>query len=164
MILRNLLPLLFAAVAFAAPRKPNIVFIYTDDHSAAAVGCYGSRLTKTPQLDRLAAEGLVFENAFCTNAICAPARAVVLTGRHSHQNGVRDNRARFDGAQITFPKLLRGAGYQTAVIGKWHLKSDPTGFDHWEILPGQGQYYGPVFRTAQGRKRIEGYVTDITTD
>ncbi len=145
-------------------QRPNILFIYTDDHSAAAVGAYGSVINTTPQIDRLAAEGMVFENAFCTNGICAPARAVVLTGKHSHKNGVVDNGAVFDGDQTTFPKLLQGAGYETALIGKWHLKSDPTGFDHWEILPGQGHYYSPDFESAAGSRRIEGYVTEITTD
>ena len=107
---------------------------------------------------------MVFDNAFCTNGICAPSRAVVLTGKHSHLNGVRDNSASFDGAQATFPKYLQAAGYETALIGKWHLKSDPTGFDHWEVLPGQGHYYNPDFKTATGTKRREGYVTDLTTD
>lgn len=147
-----------------AKQRPNILFIYTDDHSAAAVGAYGSVINATPHIDRLAAEGMVFENAFCTNGICAPARAVVLTGLHSHKNGVVDNGAVFDGSQTTFPQLLQGAGYDTALIGKWHLKSDPTGFDHWEILPGQGHYYGPDFESAAGSRRIEGYVTEITTD
>jgi arylsulfatase A-like enzyme len=146
------------------PRRPNILFVYSDDHATAAVGAYGSSVARTPSIDRLAAEGLVFDAAFCTNAICAPARAVVLTGRHSHRNGVVDNSAVFDGGQVTFPKLLQRAGYQTALIGKWHLKSDPTGFDHWEILPGQGHYYGPEFRSASGRRSFDGHVTAVTTD
>ncbi|MHC5211786.1 MAG: sulfatase family protein [Planctomycetota bacterium] len=148
----------------ASGSRPNIVFIYTDDHSAEALGCYGSEIARTPNLDRLASQGLVFENAFATNAICAPARAVVLTGRHSHMNGVRDNGDRFDGTQETFPKLLQAAGYETALFGKWHLKTDPTGFDHWEILPGQGHYYSPDLRTAEGTRRREGYCTDVVTD
>jgi arylsulfatase A-like enzyme len=148
----------------AAEGQPNILFIFTDDHSTAAISAYGSRINETPQLDRLATEGMVFERLFCTNSICAPSRAVILTGKHSPANGVRDNGARFDGAQTTFPKLLQAAGYSTAMIGKWHLKTDPTGFDHWEVLPGQGSYYNPDFRTAQGKKRHEGYVTDLTTD
>jgi arylsulfatase A-like enzyme len=148
----------------ARGRRPNILFIYTDDHSTAAVGAYGSLINATPNIDRLAAEGMLFGSAFCTNGICAPARAVVLTGLHSHKNGVPDNGARFDGSQTTFPQLLQAAGYDTALIGKWHLKSDPTGFDHWEVLPGQGHYYAPDFDSAAGRRRIEGYATEITTD
>jgi len=143
---------------------PNILLIYTDDHSAAAVGCYGSRINSTPNIDRIAREGLRFDNAFCTNAICAPCRAVVLTGVHSHLNGLMDNGDVFDGSQPTFPQLLQGAGYQTALIGKWHLKTDPTGFDHWAVLPGQGDYYNPDFITSEGKTRDEGYVTDLVTD
>ena len=149
----------------AAPAgPPNILFIFTDDHSTAAIGAYGSRINETPQLDRLAREGMVFDRLFCTNSICAPSRAVILSGKHSPANGVLDNGQRFDGAQTTFPKLLQEAGYSTAMIGKWHLKTDPTGFDHWEILPGQGDYYNPDFRSAAGKQRYEGYVTDLTTD
>jgi len=147
-----------------APQRPNIVFIFSDDHSAAAISAYGSRINHTPNLDRLAAEGMLFENTFCTNSICAPSRAVILTGKHSHLNSVPTNAERFDGAQTTFPKLLQAADYQTAMIGKWHLKSDPTGFDFWRVLPGQGQYYSPEFLTPEGRKKYEGYVTDLTTD
>jgi arylsulfatase A-like enzyme len=143
---------------------PNILFLFTDDHSTAAISAYGSRINRTPNIDRLAAEGMLFESNFCTNSICAPSRAVILTGKHSPSNGVRDNRDRFDGTQETFPKALQAAGYTTAMIGKWHLKSDPTGFDHWEVLPGQGQYYQPDFRTAEGTQRYEGYATDVTTD
>jgi len=146
-----------------APR-PNILFVFTDDHSTAAIGAYGSRINSTPNLDRIAQEGMTFENTFCTNSICAPSRAVVLTGKHSPLNGVRDNGAVFDGSQPTFPKALQAAGYSTAMIGKWHLKSDPTGFDHWEVLPGQGHYYNPDFRTPEGTHRRQGYVTEITTD
>ena len=146
------------------PQRPNILFIYTDDHSSAAVSCYGSGLNHTPNIDRIAAEGIRFENAFCTNGICAPCRAVVLTGTHSHVNGLMDNGDVFDGSQVTFPKLLQQVGYQTALIGKWHLKTDPTGFDHWAVLPGQGDYYNPDFITPEGKVRDEGYVTDLVTD
>ena len=144
--------------------KPNIVFIFTDDHALQAISAYGSVINKTPNIDRLAQEGMIFRNAFCTNSICAPSRAVIQTGKHSHINGVLDNRMVFDSAQVTFPKLLRQGGYQTAMIGKWHLKSEPVGFDYWKVLPGQGRYYNPDFRTPEGMERIEGYVTDIVTD
>ncbi|MCK5703772.1 MAG: sulfatase, partial [Cyclobacteriaceae bacterium] len=124
----------------------------------------GSVINQTPNIDRLADEGMIFRNAFCTNSICAPSRAVIQTGKHSHLNGVLDNRLVFDSAQVTFPKLLSRGGYQTAMIGKWHLKSEPVGFDFWKVLPGQGSYYNPDFRTPDGMQRIEGYVTDIVTD
>lgn len=148
-------------------QRPNIIFIFTDDHATQAVGAYGSRLASlnpTPNIDRLAAQGMMFRSAFVTNSICAPSRAVILTGLHSHLNGVPTNRETFDATQVTFPQLLQGAGYQTAMVGKWHLKSDPVGFDHWKVLPGQGQYYNPDFRTPAGRIRQTGYVTDLITD
>ena len=144
--------------------KPNIIFIMTDDHAAHALSCYGSKINKTPNLDRLAQEGMIFRNCFCTNSICAPSRAVILTGKHSHINGVLDNRLPFDANQQTFPKLLQKNGYQTAMIGKWHLKSNPTGFDYWNILPGQGVYYNPEMIEMGQRKKYTGYVTDIITD
>ncbi len=147
-----------------APARPNILFIMADDHAVAAVGAYGSDLIETPNIDRLAAEGIRFTNSFVTNSICAPSRAVLLTGRYSHLNGLRDNRDTFDGSQQTFPKLLQRAGYQTALIGKWHLKSDPTGFDEWKILIGQGEYYNPVFNMNGVETEVEGYVTDLITD
>jgi arylsulfatase A-like enzyme len=150
------------------PREPpNIVFIFTDDHAAQAVGAYGDRLAAlnpTPNIDRLAREGMLFRDAFVTNSICAPSRAVILTGRHSHLNGVLTNAERFDSSQVTFPQLLQQAGYETAIVGKWHLKSEPVGFDHWEVLPGQGFYYNPDFRTPDGMVRDTGYVTDLITD
>ncbi|MFC1547057.1 sulfatase [Candidatus Neomarinimicrobiota bacterium] len=144
--------------------RPNFIFIMSDDHAAQALSCYGSTINQTPNLDRLAEEGMLFENTFCTNSICAPSRASILTGKMSHLNGVRDNTDRFDGAQTTFPKLLRGAGYQTALIGKWHLKSDPTGFDYWNTLIGQGAYHDPVLSEMGVRKEHTGYATDIITD
>ncbi|MBD3386691.1 sulfatase-like hydrolase/transferase [candidate division KSB1 bacterium] len=147
----------------AAP-KPNIVFIMTDDHASHALSCYGSKINKTPNLDRLANEGMQFNNCFCTNSICAPSRATILTGKYSHLNGVIDNRKKFDGSQPTFPKLLQQAGYTTAMIGKWHLKTDPTGFEYWNILPGQGNYHDPDFIEMGERKKHSGYVTDIITD
>lgn len=153
--------------AQAALERPNIVWIYSDDHAQNAVSAYGGRLAPyapTPNIDRLATEGVLFRNSFVTNSICGPCRAVVLTGLHSHLNGVRQNGDRFDGSQVTFPRLLQEAGYQTALFGKWHLESDPTGFDVWEILPGQGHYYNPDFITPAGKEQVEGYVTDSITD
>ncbi len=144
--------------------RPNIIFIMADDHAYQAISCYGDSLNSTPNIDKLARSGLRFNKSFCTNSICAPSRAVILTGTYSHINGHIDNYTTFDGSQLTFPKLLQKAGYQTAMVGKWHLKSDPTGFDYWNILPGQGQYYNPDFIENGVKKRIPGYVTDITTD
>ena len=148
-------------------KRPNIVFIFTDDHAFQAISAYGGRLAEvapTPNIDRLANEGMHFDKCYVTNSICAPSRASILTGKHSHLNGVIDNRVEFDGTQQTFPKLLQQAGYQTAIVGKWHLKSEPTGFDFWEVLPGQGHYYNPDFLTTHGKIRMNGYVTDIITD
>jgi arylsulfatase A-like enzyme len=147
-----------------AVRPPNVILIFSDDHAYQAISAYGSPLIQTPNIDRLAREGVRFDNALVTNSICAPSRAVVLTGKYSHLNGVMDNRQTFDGSQVTFPKLLQAAGYQTALFGKWHLKSDPTGFDAWSVLPGQGNYYNPDFLTPGGRQRREGYVTELITD
>lgn len=155
------------ARAQETPPRPNIVFVFSDDHAPHALGAYGgplAALDPTPAIDRLAAQGMRFANSFCTNSICGPSRAVILTGKHSHVNGFRKNGDRFDGDQQTFPKLLRAAGYQTALLGKWHLGTDPQGFDHWEILPGQGDYYNPVLIGPEGRREVEGYCTDIVTD
>lgn len=152
------------AGAAADTQRPNIVFIFSDDHAENAISAYGSRINETPNIDRIAREGAIFLNNTCCNSICAPSRAAILTGKHSHANGQRTNKDTFDGSQTTFPKLLQQAGYETALIGKWHLRSDPTGFDHWEILPGQGSYYNPDFLSVSGKNRYEGYVTDIVTD
>ncbi len=157
--------LVLAQVAVAADKRPNIVFIFSDDHSPRAIGAYGSEINETPNLDRIAKEGAVFRNSFCANSICGPSRACILTGKHSHINGFLRNGNRFDGTQFTFPKLLQDVGYKTAIIGKWHLSTDPTGFDHWEVLPGQGSYYNPDFIQMDGkRKRYTGYCTDIITE
>jgi arylsulfatase A-like enzyme len=171
-MLRSLLLLTLLGSALPAhaadkPAPPNIVFIFTDDHASHAISAYGSKINKTPNIDRLAKEGMLFRNCFCTNSICAPSRAVILTGKHSHLNGVIDNRLAFDGSQQNVGKLLGKAGYQTAMIGKWHLKSDPTGFDRWAVLSGaggQGTYYNPEFKTDKGVIKPTGYVTEITTD
>ncbi|MCB9218190.1 MAG: sulfatase [Ignavibacteriales bacterium] len=145
-------------------KKRNILFIMTDDHAFQAISSYGSKLNKTPNIDRLAKEGMLFEQSFVTNSICGPSRACMLTGKYNHINGMLDNSTTFDGSQQTFVKILKEHGYQTAIVGKWHLKSEPTGFDYWNILPGQGYYYNPDFIEMGEKKRIEGYVTDLTTD
>jgi arylsulfatase A-like enzyme len=151
--------------AAPAAERPNIVFIFADDHAYQAISAYGSRLNQTPNIDRLAQEGMRFDRCLVPNSICGPSRATVLTGKYSHRNGFYNNtNSRFDGSQKTFPKLLRQAGYQTAIVGKWHLVSDPTGFDYWEILPSQGQYYNPPMIRHGQRVKHEGYVTDIVTD
>jgi arylsulfatase A-like enzyme len=154
---------LLLAAALQASR-PNIVLIFTDDHATQAISAYGSKINRTPAIDALARRGVRFDRFYTTNPICAPSRASLLTGKYSHINGHRDNRTRFDGGQPTLPKLLHPAGYTTALIGKWHLESEPEGFDHWEILPGQGSYYNPDFITKDGRHREPGYVTDIVTE
>src|SRR5271165_6183776 len=148
-------------------RAPNILFLFSDDHAYQAISAYGDprRLIETPNIDRMAREGMRFDRCLVPNSICGPSRATVLTGKYSHANGFYNNtNSRFDGTQTTFPRLLRSAGYQTAIFGKWHLVTDPTGFDDWHILPGQGVYYNPPM-IARGRPvKHQGYVTDIITD
>ncbi len=146
---------------------PNIIFIMSDDHAYQAIGAYGhpiSKLAPTPNIDRIAQEGMMFHNMFVANSICGPSRATIITGKFSHKNGFRNNGDLFDANQPTLPKYLQEAGYQTAVVGKWHLKSTPQGFDYWCVLPGQGRYYNPDFLTENDTIQIEGYVTDIITD
>ena len=148
-------------------QKPlNIVYIMTDDHTAQMMSCYDTRYASTPNLDRIAVEGVRFTNSFVANSLSGPSRACMLTGKHSHKNGFYDNTTCvFDNTQQTFPKLLQQAGYETAVVGKWHLESLPTGFDHWEIVPGQGDYYNPDFiRQTGDTVRSEGYITNLITD
>jgi len=163
-----LVPLtVIAAEPPLARDRPNIVFIFSDDHAPAAISAYGDarKLIATPNIDRLAQQGMIFNRCLATNAICGPSRAAMLTGKYSHLNGFYNNETTpFDGSQQTFPKLLQQAGYQTALIGKWHLVSDPTGFDHWEILPNQGQYYNPPMIRAGQKVTHAGYVTDVITD
>ncbi|TWU29314.1 sulfatase family protein [Bythopirellula polymerisocia] len=155
----------FHAFAFADER-PNILFIFTDDHATQALSAYGSKLIETPNLDRIADGGMRFDRCYVTNSICGPSRACILTGKYSHKNGYYNNDEEFDGTQRTFPKLLQQAGYQTALIGKWHLgrKSMPTGFDYWHILEHQGYYYQPKFVTPWGQVQYLGYTTDLLTE
>jgi arylsulfatase A-like enzyme len=162
-------PFAFAlpAPAADAPAKPNIVFIFSDDHAYQAISAYNDprKLLDTPNLDRIAKEGMRFDRCVVPNSICGPSRATVLTGKYSHANGFYNNtNSKFDGSQVTFPKLLRGAGYQTAIVGKWHLITDPTGFDFWQILPGQGAYYNPPMTKNGEKVKLEGYTTDLITD
>jgi arylsulfatase A-like enzyme len=154
-----------ASAAQAAPRKqPNILYIMADDHAAHAISAYGSRINKTPNIDRLAAGGMRMNNVFCTNSICTPSRAAILTGQYSHRNGVYTLNDQLDPKRNQVAKELRNAGYQTAMIGKWHLVTEPQGFDHWNILPGQGVYYDPVFIDRDGKKKHPGYCTDLIAD
>jgi len=160
---------LTAIGACSRPARPNILFIMTDDHAAGHVGCYGNKLVKTPNIDRLAAEGTRFENAFVTNSLCAPSRATILTGAYSHLHGIRGNSEmkgqveNIDKSLVTYPQALQAAGYRTGIVGKWHLSHDPIGFDTWRVLPGQGLYFNPEFIENGKKKTYEGYATDITT-
>ncbi len=164
-------PLLLLSAALAAtaaapaqepPRpRPNIVFVYADDHAERAIGAYGSPLTRTPNIDRLAAEGVRFRQSFVANSICGPARATILTGLHSHANGKTTNGGGFRDELPTFAKALQASGYRTAMVGKWHLSTTPNGFDHWAIA--RGGYYNPALETAEGRQRHEGYATEVIT-
>lgn len=145
-------------------KRPNIVFIMSDDHAYQAISAYSDHLIKTPNIDRIAKEGMLFSNASVTNSICAPSRATILTGKHTHINGKVDNHNLFDTTQVTFPQLFKKAGYQTAMFGKLHFGNNPKGIDEFMILPGQGHYINPDFITKHGDTTITGYVTDIITD
>lgn len=158
-----------ALMASAEKKRPNILFLFSDDHALKSISAYGGPLkdiAPTPHIDSIAEEGAIFENSFCGNSICGPSRASILTGKHSHKNGFMRNTGKgFDQSQWTVAKALKGAGYTTAVIGKWHLHTKPVAFDYWEVLPGQGSYYNPDFIQMDGsKKKFDGYVTDITTD
>ncbi|HBH24988.1 MAG TPA: sulfatase [Cytophagales bacterium] len=146
------------------PKRPNIIFIMSDDHAYQAISAYDDELIQTPNIDRLAEEGMLFTNASVTNSICAPSRATILTGKHTHIHGKIDNVFPFDTTNVTFPQILQDNGYQTAMFGKLHFGNKPKGFDEFKILPGQGDYYNPEFITSEGDTTVEGYVTDIITD
>lgn len=149
-------------------KAPNILYIMTDDHAAHAISCYGSKINQTPNIDRIATEGMRFDNCFCTNSICAPSRATILTGKYNHLNGVRTLSESLDGRQQNVAKLMRATGYQTSLVGKWHLghggNADPTGFDYWNVLPYQGDYYDPGFIEMGEEIEKKGYATDLITD
>lgn len=148
--------------------QPNILFIMSDDHASHAMSCYGSQINDTPNLDRIANEGMRFDNCFCTNSICAPSRAAILTGQYNHMNGVKTLGDDLDGRKPNVQKILQEDGYQTAIVGKWHLghgsNNDPTGFDYWNVLPDQGEYHHPSMIEMGEEKTYQGYVTDIITD
>lgn len=157
--------LLLVSLQSFSQQRPNIIYIMSDDHDADAISAYNKSLISTPSFDRIAKEGMMLKKCFVGNSICSPARATFLTGQHSHKNGVKDNFTRFDSSKTTLPKLLQQSGYQTALVGKWHLHSYPTGFDYWKILPGQGLYYEPRFINMQGdTTTVHGYATDVTTN
>ena len=150
-----------------AAKKPNIIWIFSDDHSFQTIGAYGGRLQKlnmTPNIDRIAKEGMRFDRCYVSNSICAPSRAVLLTGKHSHLNGKIDNRGPYNHDQSSFAKVLQKNGYQTAMIGKIHLSGAMQGFDYWDVLPGQGAYNNPDFISAKGKEKNTGYVSDVITD
>ena len=148
-----------------AQQRPNIIYIMSDDHDADAISAYNKQFISTPNIDRLAKEGMLFKRNFVNNSICGPVRATLITGQHSHKNGMKDNRTRFDSSKMTMPKVFQENGYQTAIVGKWHLHSYPTGFDFWKILPGQGLYVEPRFISMKGdTSTYHGYATDVITD
>ncbi len=168
--MKFLLPILLVCASLSpvfsqTNKRPNIIFIMSDDHAYQAISAYDKRLISTPNIDRIAKNGILFTNASVTNSICAPSRATILTGKHSHLNGKVDNHFPFDTTNITFPQILKANGYQTAMFGKLHFGNSPKGFDQFKILPDQGNYYNPDFITKkEGNIKVNGYVTDIITD
>ena len=168
--MNRFLPLLFAcALPLSAADRPNILLIFTDDHCEQALSAYDPARITTPHMDRIAKEGMRFDRCYVTNSICGPSRAVILTGKYSHLNGFIRNGNTFDGSQQTFPKLLQKKCYTTAMLGKWHLRSTPTGFDHYEVLIGQGPYYNPPMKYRQedgtpAQRKHTGYTTDIIVE
>ena len=166
-MIRSLLATLALAVTASAASQPNIVLIFCDDLTTQAMSCYGDgrKLLETPNMDRIAKEGMRFDRCLVTNSICGPSRAVIQTGKYSHANGFYNNsNSRFDSTQRTFPPVIQKSGYQTAIIGKWHLGSDPVGYDYWNVLPGQGAYYNPPMIENGKQVKYEGYTTDIIGD
>ena len=170
-MLRLLLLVVIIPAAFA--ERPNILFLFSDDHAWQSIGAYDGLLkdvAHTPHIDQLAEEGMLFRKCYVANALCGPSRAAILTGKYGHKNGITWNRkGTFDGSQQTFPKIMRANGYQTALIGKWHLKSTPTGFDYWEVMRGQGRYYNPLLLTGDiggqnDERTVTGYNSDIVGD
>ncbi|HOY57202.1 MAG TPA: sulfatase [Verrucomicrobiota bacterium] len=162
-LLGGLMLLAIVPLRAADSARPNILFIFSDDHAEHAISAYGSKVNQTPHIDRLARDGVRFLNSFVVNSICTPSRATLLTGQYSHVNGVPVFN-RFDGGRDHVAKRLQAGGYHTGMIGKWHLGSDPTGFDRWIVLPGQGAYWNPAFLVSGRRLTIQGHCTDITTD
>lgn len=163
--MRLLIIFLFSSIISYAQQRPNIIYIMSDDHDADAISAYNKKFIQTPNIDRIAKEGVLFTRSFVANSICGPVRATLLTGQHSHKNGIKNNRTRFDSSKITMPKLMQEGGYQTAQIGKWHLQSYPTGYDYWKILPGQGLYFEPRLISMNGdTSTYHGYATDVITD
>ncbi|NOT52064.1 MAG: sulfatase [Chitinophagaceae bacterium] len=163
--MRLLFLFLFTSTISFAQQRPNIIYIMSDDHDADAISAYNKKFISTPNIDRLAKEGMLFTKNFVANSICGPVRATLITGQHSHKNGMKDNRTRFDSSKLTMPKIFQQNGYQTAIVGKWHLQSYPTGYDYWKILPGQGLYVDPRFISMRGdTTTYKGYATDVISD
>lgn len=163
--MRLLLFSLLISATSLGQQRPNIIYIMSDDHDADAISAYNKKFISTPNIDRLAKEGMLFTRNFVANSICGPVRATLITGQHSHKNGMKDNRTRFDSSKITLPRIFQFNGYQTAIVGKWHLQSYPAGYDYWKILPGQGLYFEPRFISMQGdTSTYHGYATDVISD
>jgi arylsulfatase A-like enzyme len=163
--MRLLVLLLLFSISTIGQQRPNIIYIMSDDHDADAISAYSKKFICTPNIDRIAKEGMLFKRNFVSNSICGPVRATLITGQHSHKNGIKDNRTRFDSSKTTMPKIFQQNGYQTAIVGKWHLHSYPTGFDYWKILPGQGLYFEPRIISMKGdTSTYHGYATDVITD
>ena len=164
-MIKYLIGFLLISLQVQGQQRPNIIYIMSDDHDADAISAYSDKILQTPNIDRLAKEGMRFTKNFVSNSICGPVRATLLTGQHSHLNGVKDNQTRFDSTKATLPRILQDNGYQTALVGKWHLHSYPVGFDFWKILPGQGLYMEPRFISMKGDTLTQhGYATDVITD